>query len=324
MSVLIVEDVRVAFEKKGRSSVHALRGANLRVQSGEIVGLLGESGSGKSTLGKVIAGVSLRGARCTGKLQFNGTDRPFGGTKLGWTKTAHDVALISQHPSLVLNPFLKVQTQLSEVIRANRTSRTEMSIQVIELLETTRLKRPERIASCYPHQLSGGEKQRVAIAMALASCPKILICDEATASMDATLETDLLALFLSLRMANELSILWITHNPLRLKGFADRIAVMYGGRIVESGSSADILDSPLHPYSTALMQCARRSAFSRGIARREKLPTIQGAALDASANVDGCSFALRCPEKRDNCERQFPPRAKLEGGREVECVLYGD
>jgi oligopeptide/dipeptide ABC transporter ATP-binding protein len=232
------------------------------------------------------------------------------------------IALIGQQASLVLNPFLRVRTQLAEFVMAHGVSRGQTLSRALELLETVRLSPAERYAAKYPHQLSGGEKQRLSIAMALACSPEIVICDEATSSLDIVTETEILELFSSLRKAQSVSIVWITHNPLRIREFADRIAVMYAGRIIENGSAASVLDSPLHPYAAELMRCAKSALSIAGDRQKTRLASIPGTAPDATERFVGCSFSPRCADRRDTCVHRAPQMMPAGERGEVECVLY--
>jgi oligopeptide/dipeptide ABC transporter ATP-binding protein len=325
MSILTANDINVTFQKPGGTPAHAVRGASIAVDAGETVGILGESGSGKSTLARLLAGAPLRNAKCSGTIRLH--DSEIWDCKSSSKASALragicGVGFVSQHPSLVLNPFQRVRTQVSEFLAANEADRGRRPERVLQLLAAVCLKDPSRISSSYPHQLSGGEKQRVAIALALASAPEILVCDEATASVDPATEGELLEMFLSLRASRNLAIVWITHNPSQLRGFADRIAVMYAGRIAECGNADQILDAPLHPYTAALMRCSKRSSLLSEVAHRERFPLIPGGAPDAAAIFTGCSFVERCSERRESCDQVPPACVQTDGSREVECVLY--
>ena len=329
MTILSAKDVFVTFQKPGRAPAYAVRGVSLSVDAGEIVGILGESGSGKSTLAKVLAGASLKHATCSGTIRLQAA-RDWdcaSSSKASLLRAGfRGVGFVSQHPSLVLNPFQRVRTQVTEFLAANGVDRRQRLERVLELLAAVCLKEPAKISARYPHQLSGGEKQRVAIAMALAASPQVLVCDEATASVDPATEQDLLSMFLSLRANRALAIVWITHNPSQLRGFADRVGVMYAGRIVESGSVDQVLDAPLHPYTAALMRCSKRSALLSEMAHRERLPSIPGGAPDAAAIFAGCSFAERCADRRESCD-QAPSRGRGDrrrAGKSSACFMSSD
>jgi oligopeptide/dipeptide ABC transporter ATP-binding protein len=325
MSILSAKDIHVTFWKPGGAPAHAVRGASLSIGAGEIVGILGESGSGKSTLARALVGGSLKQTTCSGTIRLQ--HQPAWNCETS-SKTSRlraglrGVSFVSQHPSLVLNPFQRVRTQLTELLSANGLRRRCRQERVFELVSAVRLKDPSKVVTRYPHQLSGGEKQRVAIALALAAAPKVLVCDEATSSVDPATEAELLAMFLSLRESFGLAIVWITHNPSQLRSFADRIAVMYAGRIVESGSTAQVLDAPLHPYTAALIRCSNRSSLLSEGAHRQRLDSIPGGAPDAAAMFNGCSFAERCSDRRQSCDQTRPRTVETVGSREVECVLY--
>jgi peptide/nickel transport system ATP-binding protein len=322
MALLTAENIQVTFQTRDHAPSHALRGASLTIQAGEIIAILGESGSGKSTFAKVLAGARLGGAQCAGTLRFKGGQWGSVGSRSSADVGARGIAMIGQQPSLVLNPFLRARTQLAEFVQAHGVTRQQIAGRVHELLEVVRLRPAERYAAKYPHQLSGGEKQRLSIAMALACAPEIVVCDEATSSLDTVTEAEILELFSSLRAERRLSVLWITHNPLRVRNFADRVAVMYAGRFIEIGPTANVLDSPLHPYVAELMRCAKSGISVHEDRKGARLASIPGAAPDASESFAGCSFAPRCAEKRDTCAQKAPENASTEVRGEVECVLY--
>jgi oligopeptide/dipeptide ABC transporter ATP-binding protein len=325
MSILRAQDIYVTFQLPGGSLAHAVRGAGLALEAGEILGVLGESGSGKSTLARVLAGACLKNSKCSGTMFVDGREYACSQTSKARSLSAgiRKVSFVSQHPSLALNPYQRIRTQLAELLAANGVVRALRPARALELLAVVRLKDPPEIAASYPHELSGGEKQRVAIALALASSPKVLVCDEATGSVDPTTEASLMKMFLSLRGSHKLAIVWVTHNPSQLRDFANRVAVMYAGRIVETGSVEQVLDAPLHPYTAALIRCAKRDVSFASGEHRERLAFIPGAAPDVTATFVGCSFAERCADHRGACDRACPGTIEVEASREVECVIYG-
>lgn len=324
--LLRVFDLCVQYREGANQWVRALRGASLRAGTGEVVGILGESGSGKSTLAKTLLQLLPPAAVVTGGgIEFKGR------TLLGLTPKEMTalrgarISLIPQDAGLALTPFLKVGKQIAEVLRAHQGfSWRRCCDEAEELLDLVQLSSEgRRMFNAYPHQLSGGEQQRVAIAQAISCRPELVIADEPTASLDSETEAAILYLLRSLRNRFQMSLLFITHRPRILEGLAHRVAVMYAGRVVEEGPASEVLEGPRHPYTRALLACgARRMAGARDDDRESPLPTIPGDAPDGRAFSSACAFAPRCASRMEDCENRPPARTGQPEIASVECLLY--
>ena len=215
-------------------------------------------------------------------------------------------------------------SQVGEVLRAHLPLTPQQRRErVMELFREVGFDRPEEIYSAYPHQLSGGQRQRIAIAQAVACRPALLIADEPTSKLDATLQSEIIALLSKIRRQHGTAILVISHDPTLFAGFADRIAVMYAGRIVEVGSSAEIFGRPLHPYTQALVRIAASSAIT-GSRARVRLQAIEGESPDPTCIPVGCRFEPRCSERMEVCSRRYPREFMPEPSRPVNCFKYGE
>jgi oligopeptide/dipeptide ABC transporter ATP-binding protein len=235
-----------------------------------------------------------------------------------------EISLIPQDPALSLNPVMTAGSQVGEVLRAHWSLNAQQRRKrVTELLREVGLDRPEEIYSAYPHQLSGGQRQRIAIAQAVACWPALLIADEPTSKLDATLQAEIVALLSQIRRQHGTAILLISHDPTLFAGLADRIAVMYAGRIVEVGSGAEIFGRPLHPYTQALVRIATSSVVT-GTIGRVRLPAIEGESPDPTCIAVGCRFEPRCSERMDVCSRRYPREFMPEPSRPVNCFKYGE
>jgi oligopeptide/dipeptide ABC transporter ATP-binding protein len=291
----------------------ALEDATFHVEAGEMAGVLGESGSGKTTLALALAGLLPPAARVLrGAVLFRGTDLLGQPERRLRALRGAQIALISQEPALALNPVIRAGEQVAEVVRAHRRWSAGRCRQHARLaLEKLCGADAGRIFDAYPHQLSGGQRQRVAIAQAVALEPALVVADEPTSSLDAALQADVLALLGELTLRGS-AVLLVTHNPGNLTGLANRVLVMYAGRIVEQGGFAEVWSAPLHPYTRALLACAPR------VGRRADgpLPTIPGAPADPAALPPGCPFAPRCPERIEACAAEEP------AGLRVRCIRH--
>jgi ABC-type glutathione transport system ATPase component len=243
--------------------MQVLRGVDFELAPGEIVGLLGESGCGKSTLALAILRVLTPGAQVEGSVGFAGANLLRLSNREIRRIRGRRIALVFQESGLALNPVLKVGTQITEILRAHtRSDARERRVQALSLLEQVELKDPSRILDSYPHQLSGGQAQRVLLAQALAASPDLMIADEPTASLDPTTQREVLTLLAKLRRERGLGLLFITHNPALLPDFADRVLVMSEGRIIESGAVPDVFRSPTTAFTKALVDAMERRAAS--------------------------------------------------------------
>jgi peptide/nickel transport system ATP-binding protein len=261
-ALIEIHGLTIRYQPNTTTSVFAVSGADLRITPGEVIGVLGESGSGKSTLGAAIMGLLPATAEGHGQIHFEGRDLVTAGHDELQQIRGKRISLISQDPATSLNPVIRVGSQISEVLRAHlQLSRTERKRRVGELLREMGFEDPERIASSYPHQLSGGQRQRVVIAQAIACRPALLIADEATSKLDAPLQAQIQSLMSAIVHRHGTALIWITHDPATLVGFADRIVVMQAGRIVEQATTADLFRSPAHPYTRKLVALSREFAI---------------------------------------------------------------
>lgn len=323
--LLAVQNLTVRYRTREGKNVFALTDANLDIARGEVVGVLGESGSGKSTLAVSLlallppsavidaGAVLLQGANLL-KLDIHDLSRVRGSR----------ISLIYQEPSVALHPTMRVGAQIEEVLRAHdRGDKNARRQEARALLGSIFSADADRIYSSYPHQLSGGQRQRIVIAQAIACKPDLLIADEPTAALDSVTQFEILELLKKLQREYRLAMLFITHSLELLSGFADRVVVMYGGRIVEEGRAANLLHSPQHPYTQALMKCRpvlRRTDLSTPDVR---LPVIAGDPPDQSTRSEGCPFTPRCPERMQICRERVPETSKTPSGTSVSCFKFG-
>jgi len=302
--------------------VQALDDASLTVGRGKRLGILGESGSGKSTLAAAVMRLLPRHA-CVenGSVQFRGQDiSGLPESELQRIRGA-EIALISQDPAQALNPVITVGDQIAEVLRAHRKmTRRERRSRVEELLGEVGFDRPTEIYGAYPHELSGGQRQRIVIAQAVACRPLLVIADEPTSKLDASLQAEVLSLLQGLSERHEIAFVLISHDPVVLAGFADRIAVIYAGRVVEEGSTEEIFLSPLHPYTQALIRLAGRHLFS--VSERTRLRAIESEPPDMASVATGCPFASRCPERMQVCDEGYPRETTSQSSHRVSCFKY--
>jgi oligopeptide/dipeptide ABC transporter ATP-binding protein len=310
--LLEVRDLAVRYGAAGQ--IRAVEGVSFDVGAGETVGVLGESGCGKTTTAMALPGLLPPEARVVrGSIRFRGEElvgQPE--TRLRRLRGA-ELAVIFQEPALALNPVLTAGDQIAEVIRAHRSCRgREARERAARVLARFCSADTPRILRSYPHQLSGGQRQRVAIAQAVALEPALVIADEPTAALDPTVEAETLAVLKELRAAGR-GLLLITHNPAILHGLADRVLVMYAGRIVERGATAELFVSPRHPYTRALLAAVPR-AFAPHAGG--PLPAIPGAPPDPARLPPGCAFEPRCSERIPACTAGQPPEGP------VSCIRH--
>jgi peptide/nickel transport system ATP-binding protein len=330
-SLLKVDELRVEFALSGRTRIRALRGIDLQMERGICYGILGESGSGKSTLAKALMQLLPRTAKITsGSIAFNGRDlSKFTDSELQ-TYHGKDVAFVPQEPGLALNPVMKVGEQIAEVLRAhNAWPKERYRREAQALLDLVRLISTERsIYDAYPHQLSGGQQQRVVIAQALSCDPQLVIADEPTASLDADTAAEILQLLAELKSERRMALILITHDPRILYTLADRVAVLYAGRVVEDSPAEVFFDDPQHPYSRSLLACAAPvsgdSLANEQCADEFRLPTIPGESPDPERVQPGCEFAPRCDRRMAKCDSQPPKPVAVPENRRIECHLYAD
>jgi peptide/nickel transport system ATP-binding protein len=319
MSELAVElrDLRVEFRAPGKR-IEAVNGVDLQLRQGEVVALIGESGSGKSvTLRTVMRLHPERNTRITGTLDVNGKNVLGMNARTLADLRGKEVAMIFQEPLLALDPVYTVGAQIVEAIRRHEgVSHSEARARALALFEKVRIPSPERRLAAYPHEMSGGMRQRAMIALALACNPKVLLADEPTTALDATVQIQILLLLRELQRDLGLSVIFVTHDIGAAVEVADRIAVMYAGRIVEEGTARDLILAPRHPYTIALLKSRAHGAMTRGT----RLETIGGSPPDLSALPPGCAFAARCTLATDACRAAQPPAVEVSPGHQARCI----
>jgi peptide/nickel transport system ATP-binding protein len=312
--LLAVEDLCTHFFTRA-GVVKAVDGASFTVERGRILGLVGESGSGKSMTGYSILGlIDAPGRIVSGRILYDGTD--LASLDAGaWRKVrGNRIAMIFQDPMMTLNPVLRVDTQIVEAIRAHADVSRQSALQrAREALARVGIASPDERLKAYPHQFSGGMRQRVAIAIALVNAPDLLIADEPTTALDVTIQGQILFEMQKVCRESGTALLWITHDLSVVAGLADDVCVMYAGRIVESGTVAEVIDRPMHPYTRGLLD----SVPSRN-ARGKPLRQIRGMTPSLADLPQGCAFRDRCDFASDRCA-QSPGITEPLPGRRLRC-----
>jgi peptide/nickel transport system ATP-binding protein len=318
--LLLVEDLRVELPADG--VLHAaVDGVSFSLERGEAIAVVGESGCGKSQLARALLGLPPDRARVTGAVRLEGRDLlPLG--EADWRRVrGRRIGLVLQEPGAALDPVQTVEAQIVEAVRLHRpvTRREAREIALASLREVG-FPDPERGLGEYPHRLSGGLRQRALLAMTLASGPDVLVADEPTASLDATVAAQVLDLIDRLRDERGLSVLLISHDLGVVAQHSDRVLVLYAGRVVEEASTRDLFEDPAHPYTRALLRSVPHIGGAR--ARGDRLPAIPGAIEGLAGRRRGCcAFAPRCPERFDPCDRRKPP-FYAAGRSRARCFLY--
>jgi len=312
-----LRDLSVTFSG-GRKPVHAVSGVSLEVQRGEVVALIGESGSGKSvTMRTLLRLHPERRTRMGGTVQVDGRDVLAMSQRELADFRGKVASMIFQEPLLALDPVYSVGAQIVESIRRHESvTQAEAQQRALALFERVRIPSPERRLQAYPHEMSGGMRQRAMIALALACKPQLLLADEPTTALDATVQIQILLLLRELQRDLGLSVIFVTHDIGAAVEVADRIAVMYAGRIVEEGTARELIRSPRHPYTIALLKSRAHGALARGT----RLETIGGAPPDLSALPPGCAFAERCALASDACRAAQPSVLELAPSHRVRCI----
>ncbi|MGB6545568.1 MAG: ABC transporter ATP-binding protein [Candidatus Acidiferrales bacterium] len=305
--------------------VRPVNDVSLALVAGETLGLVGESGSGKTMMSLALMGLLPQGARMTGQAWLSGRNGNLDDRRdllaidpaARATLRGRTLAMIFQEPMTSLNPVMRVGAQVAEAVRVGNgaaCSRQQIEQRVLEAFTRARIPDPELRARQFPHQLSGGLRQRVMIAMAVAGGPRLLIADEPTTALDVTVQEQILELLATLRSELGLTLLFITHDLAVVVRVAQRIAVLYAGRVVEAGPTAEILTRPRHPYTEGLLRASPRL-------KREKLEPIPGAVPRLNALPPGCAFAPRCPYVRPACEQAVPELRRAGPGHFARCIL---
>lgn len=321
--ILTVDNLKTSF-MTSNGEVQAVRGVSFSVKKGEILGIVGESGSGKSVTSMSILRLLADTARIKeGKIVFDCTDL------LGLSKKelrqirGEKISMIFQDPMSSLNPLIPVGKQVAEMIREHHPDRSKEEIrkEVLALFEKVRIPEPERRYKCYPHEFSGGMRQRVMIAMALANKPELLIADEPTTALDVTIQDQILKQLRELEKEYGTSIIFITHDLGVVAELCDRVIVMYGGLVMEEASIFDIFEHPKHPYTMGLLASIPDLHQDKSV----RLMPIPGSPPDMTNPPKGCPFAPRCPYARNICAAEFPEFTEVGENHHSRCfLLYPD
>lgn len=317
--ILEIKDLSVEFQTV-EGTVRAVNGLNYVLHKGEKLGIVGESGSGKSvsSLGVMHLIPNPPGKITEGSILYDGEDLVKKGEKEMQKIRGNEISMIFQEPMTSLNPIIKCGRQIAETLSLHRgLKKKEAMAEAIKMMKAVGIANAEARAHEYPHQMSGGMRQRVMIAMALACQPRILIADEPTTALDVTIQAQILDLIRELNEKMGTSVLFITHDLGVVNELCDNVIVMYTGRIMEKAPVKELFENPLHPYSIGLME-----AIPKITKEREPLMTIDGMVPNPTEKIEGCSFWPRCPKATERCKKSMPPMVEVSEERSVRCWLY--
>lgn len=317
--VLDIKDLYVSFDTYA-GEVQAVRGVSYHVNEGEVLAVVGESGCGKSVTAQTIMKLNpMPPARIkSGELTLSGIDIIHTPEEDMQKIRGKEVSMIFQDPMTCMNPTMKVGKQIVEaIVHHQKLSKEEANAKAIEMLKLVQIPNAEERANQYPHQFSGGMRQRAMIAMALSCNPKLLIADEPTTALDVTIHAQIIDLLDDIRKKTGTAIVLITHDLGVVASLADRIAVMYAGKVVETGAAKDIFYNPSHPYTVALLNSLPKHDTNKS----DKLSSIPGTPPDLLDPPKGCAFASRCEKCMKICQNKQPPIFKLNDGHEASCWL---
>lgn len=315
--VLKIDNLHVSFDSYV-GEVHAVRGVSLTVNKGEVLAIVGESGCGKSVTAQTIMKLNpMPPARIKeGSITLCGKDIVAASEKEMQEIRGQMVSMIFQDPMTCMNPTMKVGKQLTETLRKKKKlSKAECDKEALSLLKMVQIPNAEERVKQYPHEFSGGMRQRAMIAMALACKPQLLIADEPTTALDVTIQAQIMELLAKIRKETQTAIILITHDLGVVANMADRVAVMYAGKVVEEGCVRDIFYKPSHPYTKALL----KSLPTIDTKKEEQLVSIPGTPPDLYAPPQGCGFASRCSECMKICRTNQPPVFDLDNGHKASC-----
>ena len=318
MSFLKVTDLAVEFTVD-KNSVMPISGISIEVEEGEILGVVGETGSGKSLTAHAIMGLTpLVGGKVTGSVQFEGKDLLTISSKEMQSIRGNDISFIPQNPMTSLDPVYRVGDQIVEGLRKHTImSGREAKRHALAKMEQLRIPSPDQVYRQYPHQLSGGLKQRIVIAMALITNPRLLIADEPSTALDVTVQAQIMHLFRDQAIAHGIALILITHDLGVVAQVCDKISVMYAGNLVEYGDVETIYKEPKHPYTKALLACIPVMGMEKS-----SLSAIEGNVPNALNYPSGCRYHTRCPDITPLCKEQAPQLIGIDGGAKVACHNY--
>jgi peptide/nickel transport system ATP-binding protein len=322
--LLAVDDLRVTLNTP-RGPAEALRGIALQLDRGGTLGLIGESGCGKSLTALSIIGLLPEGARVTGSIRLDGRELVGLGDDAMGALRGDRIGMVFQEPMTALNPLHTVGAQIAEPLRLHRgLPRREARAEALRLLDRVKLPQAAQRQGAYPHQLSGGQRQRVGIAMALACGPDLLIADEPTTALDVTIQREILALIGELVAESGMALLMISHDLGVMARTVARVAVMYGGTVVESGPTAEVFAHLAHPYTKGLFAARPRLGAARVEGRKPRLATIAGRVPELIDLPVGCPFADRCAWAIEACRVAPPPLFSVGPGHAARCIRVGE
>lgn len=316
--LLEIKDLEVFF-KSSQGIVKAVNKANINTRDGKTTAIVGESGSGKSVTSLAIMGLLDKSSieKISGEINFEGKNLLKSTPEELRRIRGNEISMIFQEPMTSLNPALKVGYQMSEVFRTHfKMDKKTAKEKSIEMIKKVEIPRPEEVYNSYPHELSGGMRQRIMIAMALSSSPKFLIADEPTTALDVTIQKEVLELMKKLKEDMNTSIIFISHDLGVVSDIADYVNVMYAGKLVERAKAEDIFKRPLHPYTRGLIK-----AIPSAHKKKDELYTIRGSVPNPIGLPDCCNFCDRCDEKMKICEEKAPEEVDVDG-QKVSCFLY--
>ena len=316
--LLEIKDLEVFF-KSSQGIVKAVNKVNINTRDGKTTAIVGESGSGKSVTTLAIMGLLDKSSleKISGEINFEGKNLLKSTPEELRRIRGNEISMIFQEPMTSLNPALKVGYQMSEVFRTHfKMDKKTAKEKSIEMIKKVEIPRPEEVYNSYPHELSGGMRQRIMIAMALSSSPKLLIADEPTTALDVTIQKEVLELMKKLKEDMNTSIIFISHDLGVVSDVADYVNVMYAGKLVERAKAEDIFKRPLHPYTRGLIK-----AIPSAHKKKDELYTIRGSVPNPIGLPDCCNFCDRCDEKMKICEEKAPEEVDVDG-QKVSCFLY--
>lgn len=318
MAFLEVKDLEVEFQVD-KKPVIPLKGVSFEMNEGEILGIVGETGSGKSLTAHAIMGLSaMSGGKNRGSVKFADQGLLELSAKAMQSIRGSQIAFIPQNPMSSLDPVYRVGDQIMEgLLNHTDLSKSKAKQEVLDVMGKLNIPKPEHVFQQYPHELSGGLKQRIVIAMAVCVKPRLLIADEPTTALDVTVQAQIVRLFKEITVSEGIGLLLITHDLGVIAQICDKVAVMYAGNLVELASIESLFATPRHPYTQALLSCIPSIGMKRG-----SLSAIDGNVPSATDCPDGCPFHPRCPHSFSTCEATIPKLIQIEGGAKVACHLY--